>query len=248
MKSFLSILLFGAICYSPLLAQNFMDDKYQILDQFEEGKVHYILKPLNDSIYEILDLEENLVGREEIKIKQASNTPHLIRELSFYDEYENVIERHQLTDMNNHIRYSAYLNKDQQIIRQEQWKNGILSFRSYVDPITKVTKTDEIIYPGPIGGFDVWNKYLAQNLRYPKEAKQNKQSGTVDVTFDIDTNGNLININTSHSEEIHESLVKEAKRVISQFKGGWQPHEINGEAIISSLTIPIRFRVVFNQL
>jgi TonB family protein len=228
---------------TPLLAQQYMDSEFRTFGHFEEGKTRYILKPLNDAIA-IFDLEDNLIGKEENEIKQTGEKPYLVRKLSFFNGEEKVRERHELIHNKNLIRFSTFLNEDQEVIRQEQWKDGLLTYRSYTDPQTGETKMDQIILPSPNGGIKAWNTYISQNLRYPKEA-MNRYTGIVHVNFEVDPSGNIDNIEVANPDEIHKSLAKEALRLISKYKGGWQPHQINGEAVTATLTFPIVFQMAF---
>jgi len=242
MKLFFSGLTLLLLSF-PVSAQQYMDSEFRTFDQFEERKTRYILKPSPYAIA-IFDLEENLIGKEENEIKQAGDKPYLVRKLSFFDGEQKVFERHELIHNKNHIRFSTYLNEEEEVIRQEQWKDGVLTYRSFTDPQTGETKMDQIIMPSPNGGIKAWNTYISQNLRYPKEA-MNRYSGTVQVSFVVGPSGNIENVEIANAEEVHKSLAKEAKRLIEKYKGGWQPHSINGEAMAASLTFPIVFQMAF---
>lgn len=248
MKSFFSCLALLTLCFFPLLAQEYLDKDFHVHGKFIEGKTFYSLKPSQDTSFDIFDLEDNLIGKEEREIKQTAQQSYRVRIIYFYDENNNIIERHKLTNSTHYIRNSTYLNKEQQVLGQEQYKDGILTYRSSMDPITNEMITDDIILPGPTGGMRVWNDHVVSTLRYPKEAIVKRRKGTVYVSFEIDSNGNLGKLEVTNPNEVHSSLAKEAIRVITQFKGGWQPHVINGEAISSMHILPIVFQMVFRQL
>lgn len=239
--TFVTMILFNL---TYVQAQLYMDKEFQLKKHFENGKTVYILRPSQEDALDILDKDESVIGREINELKQVGEKPYMIRLLHFFDDTKTVTEKHELIASKGNVRYSTYYNREQQVIRQEQWKDGTLTYRSFTDPQTGETKTDQIILPSPNGGIKAWNTYISQNLRYPKEA-MNRYSGTVHISFEVDPSGKVKNVEVVNAEEVHQSFSKEAIRLISKYKGGWQPHSINGEAVTSTLTFPIVFQMAF---
>lgn len=93
-------------------------------------------------------------------------------------------------------------------------------------------------YPG---GTYAMFKYLATNMRYPEDAKNEKKEGRSYIKFVIDTDGSLSNIKVMKSSG-HESLDKEAMRVVAAMPK-WQPAIQGGEKVKSNFVIPVQFRL-----
>ena len=83
-------------------------------------------------------------------------------------------------------------------------------------------------------------KYLAYNVRYPIDAAKNKIEGRVLVTFVVEHDGSISNVNVANS--VYPSLDKESIRVVSGMPK-WIPGKANGKTIRVKYTIPITFRL-----
>lgn len=80
------------------------------------------------------------------------------------------------------------------------------------------------------GGEDALRKYLIENTKYPKNARKNKISGTVNVLFVIDENGEIGDVLVSNS--VDPTLDKEAIRVVKNMPN-WIPGKIRGKPVKS---------------
>ena len=92
-------------------------------------------------------------------------------------------------------------------------------------------------YPG--GGAAIF-KYLAQNIRYPKKARENGTQGRVVVQFVVDKDGSIDDIKIVKG--VSWELNDEAKRVIKKMPK-WKPGTIGGEPARMQSTLPIMFRL-----
>jgi hypothetical protein len=74
----------------------------------------------------------------------------------------------------------------------------------------------KLIEPEPVDGWSSYDSYLANNLNVPDEFKQQKPAGnnTVDVSFEVDKNGNPVNIRVEKS--LCSSCDQEAIRLIKE--------------------------------
>ena len=91
------------------------------------------------------------------------------------------------------------------------------------------------------GGELELRKFLAENVRYPEDAKVKKQQGKAYVQFVIDTNGDVKDVEIARSTGC-ESIDNEAVRVVKslpQFKPGRQ----RGQTVNVSFTVPINFQL-----
>ena len=66
------------------------------------------------------------------------------------------------------------------------------------------------------GGSSAMKKFLSKNLRYPKEAIENKIEGTVSLKYDIDYKGKVIN--THILAGIGHGCDQEASRIVKMLK------------------------------
>ena len=80
------------------------------------------------------------------------------------------------------------------------------------------------------GGEDALRKYLIEHTKYPKNARKNKISGTVNVLFVIDENGEIGDVLVSNS--VDPTLDKEAIRVVKNMPN-WIPGKIRGKPVKS---------------
>ena len=80
------------------------------------------------------------------------------------------------------------------------------------------------------GGEDALRKYLIENTKYPKNTRKNKISGTVNVLFVIDENGEIGDVLVSNS--VNPTLDKEAIRVVKNMPN-WIPGKIRGKPVKS---------------
>ncbi|WP_353720012.1 TonB family protein [Dyadobacter sp. 676] len=88
------------------------------------------------------------------------------------------------------------------------------------------------------GGYKGLNKFLANNLKYPSEALQNRVEGAVQVSFLLDEDGNVSSgrIIDSPGAELDE----EALRLVSMMPR-WTPAQKDGKPIAVWYTISIHF-------
>jgi TonB family protein len=89
------------------------------------------------------------------------------------------------------------------------------------------------------GGDTEMMKFLARNIRYPKDAQEAGAEGLAVVSFVVDKDGSLHDITLLKS--LHESLDKEAMRVVEAMQGQWTPGSQNGELVPVRYTLPVRF-------
>jgi TonB family protein len=92
-------------------------------------------------------------------------------------------------------------------------------------------------YPG--GGAAIF-KYLAQNIRYPKKARENGTQGRVVVQFVVDKDGSIDDIKVVKG--VSWELNDEAKRVIKKMPK-WKPGTIGGEPARMQSFLPVMFRL-----
>ena len=95
------------------------------------------------------------------------------------------------------------------------------------------------------GGEMEMRKFIAENVRYPEDAKADNAQGTAYVKFIVDKTGKVTEPSIVRGTD-NESLDEEAIRVVSlmpDFKPGRQ----RGENVAVSFVVPIKFALVSNE-
>ena len=104
------------------------------------------------------------------------------------------------------------------------------------DEVFKVVEVD----PEFPGGVEALYKYLAENIKYPLMAKNNKVEGRVFITFVIEKDGNVSDAKVLRS--VNEELDAEALRVINAMPK-WKPGMQQGVPVRVQYNIPITFKL-----
>lgn len=92
-------------------------------------------------------------------------------------------------------------------------------------------------YPG---GQAALFEYLQKNVKYPADAEKKKVEGRVLVTFVVNTDGSITDIEVVR--KAFPSLDAEAVRVISGMPR-WKPGEQKGQKVRVKYTVPLTFRL-----
>ena len=134
--------------------------------------------------------------------------------------------------------------KGQNVVNPTNEKDNITILRAVGDDSTVSDK--EKVYqvveqqPSFPGGREELFKYLAYNVKYPIDATKNKIEGRVLVTFVVEHDGSISNVNVANS--VYPSLDEESIRVVRGMPK-WIPGKANGKTARVKYTIPITFRL-----
>jgi periplasmic protein TonB len=82
--------------------------------------------------------------------------------------------------------------------------------------------------------------YLAKYVNYPAEAKTKKLQGVVYLSFIVETDGSLTNIEVKRGD--HPVLNAEAVQVVSNMPN-WVPAKHNGKTVRCNMSLPVRFKL-----
>ena len=100
-------------------------------------------------------------------------------------------------------------------------------------------QTANEIMPKFDSGDEDMMRFIKNNLDYPIVARDSCINGTVVVKFVITKTGQLDSIRVTNS--IHQSLDKEAMRVVKLMNGHWKPGARNDTVVNVSYRLPIKF-------
>ena len=104
---------------------------------------------------------------------------------------------------------------------------------------TKVFDVVEVMPSFP-GGQAALFEWLSKNIKYPVVAEENGVQGRVIVTFVVERNGSITDVQVVKS--VDPSLDKEAVRVVKALPH-WIPGKQNGSAVRVKFTVPVTFRL-----
>jgi TonB family protein len=103
---------------------------------------------------------------------------------------------------------------------------------------------DEIVMPQFPGGEAELHKYIISELEYPLEARLNNERGEVLVAFSVGMDGYITGVRVVRS--VSKSLDAEAVRVVSKMPP-WIPGKKNGRPVRAEMSIPINFKVIYEN-
>jgi periplasmic protein TonB len=90
-------------------------------------------------------------------------------------------------------------------------------------------------YPG---GEDAMYEFLGSKIMYPKYAKENNITGTLIITFVVESDGSITDVRAL--KDIGGGCGEEAIRVVKSMPK-WTPGKQNGELVRVQYNLPIRF-------
>ena len=116
---------------------------------------------------------------------------------------------------------------------------------SYTDVGGYIVFNKAEVDPAYEGGEEAMEKFLNDNIQYPKEAEDKGAEGTVIVDFVIGTNGMVrdVVVNDEEGEIIDPSLRAEAIRLVSSMPR-WTPGRQHGKPVDVKFTLPVTFHMM----
>lgn len=116
---------------------------------------------------------------------------------------------------------------------------------TYKDAFGNTVYIKAEVDPSFNGGDAAMSKYLRENLKYPDEARDKGQEGTVFVDFVVDAKGRVREVVASDvvGDDVDISLKEEAVRVVASMPV-WNAGLQQAKAVDVSFSIPITFELV----
>jgi len=90
------------------------------------------------------------------------------------------------------------------------------------------------------GGLNECLRFLSSNMRYPPVAQENGVQGRVTVSFVINQDGSIVDVEVIRS--VDPSLDREAMRVVSTMPK-WKPGKQRGKPVRVRFNVPVTFRL-----
>lgn len=142
------------------------------------------------------------------------------------------------------VRYTipvAFSLKAKEGIKPDKakWNNVVPTLTDDSDPSNPSYRVvDEM--PRFPGGDEALLKFIAKNVKYPKDAQSSGMQGRVICSFIVEKEGTVSNIKLLRG--VSPALDKEAMRVITTFPK-WTPGKLKGQPVRVLYTVPITFRL-----
>ena len=127
-------------------------------------------------------------------------------------------------------------------------KRYVFGFKDFADSNVTLTlgynnfKCFDVVdeMPSFPGGQGALMSYLASNVKYPTVAQENGVQGRVIVSFIVEKDGSLTDIQVSRS--VDPALDREAMRVV-KYMPKWKPGKNHGIPVRVKYTVPVVFRL-----
>ncbi len=85
-----------------------------------------------------------------------------------------------------------------------------------------------------------FTQWVFERIKYPEQAKANKEEGRVVLSFEVDTEGNVTHVTVLKG--VSEALNNEAIRVVSS-SPKWNPGQVDGQNVPVHFNFPINFKL-----
>ena len=129
----------------------------------------------------------------------------------------------------NNTENKTEVSKEQQYTKQEAVEEAF----TVVEQMPKYS-----------GGKEAMFKFIAENTNYPEEARKQGVSGKVLVSFVVEKDGSITNIDVLRG--IGSGCNEEAKRVVS-IMPNWEPGYQRGKAVRVKFNLPFNFKLDGNK-
>lgn len=217
---------------TPVLNENFGTHKYnQIITTGKDSS----------SISKIYDLKNRLISQTKEKYNEELGYNEAI--ISSYDTLQNLISS-ELKNVDNGSFVRVFLDEEKVVSRLEYISGQ--DYRFYLGesetPTIESTKNPMELQTN----YEMrdYHSFLAQNLKYPAQARERKEMGTVVLKLDINEAGEVIDISCINEEKLYQPLINEAIRVVKAFNPSFTaPIDMYGNKTSSFVRMPLRFKL-----
>lgn len=137
------------------------------------------------------------------------------------------------------------LDLDVEMTEETQLQELNMDFTS--EPVQE-EKAEEIFtvveqWPAPQGGMETFYRYIAENIRYPVQARRLNVEGMVFVRFVVEKDGSITDVTVVKG--VGAGCDEEAVRVLKSAPP-WTPGKQRGRPVRVLMTVPIRFVLQVN--
>jgi len=195
---------------------------------------HFLAKNIR---YPKIDHDNGVQGR--VFVRFVIEKDGTVSETKVLRSPSNTLSDEALRVINSSPKWSPGLKNGKPVRTQFTMPvNFSLSPADPLKPAENAVYTAVEIQPEFPGGEAAFGRFLAQNIRYPAIAKQNKIQGRVYVQFVVEKDGSLSDVKVIR--EPGSGTGDEAVRVM-KLSPKWNPGKQNGQAVRVQFTLPINF-------
>jgi protein TonB len=134
------------------------------------------------------------------------------------------------------IQENLNIDLDNESPRIEVASVAVAEAEEEVDEIFTIVEESAM----PNGGMPAFYKYLVDNMRYPAQARRLGVEGKVTLSFVVDKNGKISEVNVLRG--IGSGCDEEAVRVM-QNAPSWKPGKQRGKAVKQRCIMPLSFKM-----
>lgn len=98
------------------------------------------------------------------------------------------------------------------------------------------------VKPNPPQGMGEFMKYIGAHYSYPAEALKNGINGVIEVSFIVEKDGSLSNVEIK--KDLKYGTGQAAVDVIKNYPEKWRPGVQNGHTVRVAYTLPIRLNTI----
>lgn len=248
-KILLSIFLFTFAFAQSLFAQERLiikldgNKKPVINENLGTHKYNQILttSPDSTSISKIYDLKNRLLSQTKEKYNKELGYNEAI--ISTYDTLQNLLSS-ELKNVDNGSFVRVFLDNQEVVSRLEYMAGESYSFYMGDDESPTIQSEKNPMELQTNYEMRDYNSFLAQSLRYPAQARERREMGTVLLKLDINETGEVTDITCLNEDELYKPLINEAIRVVKAFNPSFiAPIDMHGNKTTSLVRVPIRFKL-----
>lgn len=219
------------------------------LTYYPASKIYERLTEINKALGDTCEYCINLgcakSGNEKLKKEYADNCVDTIRFKDSLNVYKLYCARSKFC--NNKGQYQDFYMKCKDTIMysftiiDSNYRICMKEYNSFPNIDNSLNsilfyKTD--VLPKYIGGENKLYEFLGENIKYPREAKEENIQGTVYLSFIVDEKGNVENVKILKG--VHKTLDDESLRLVSLIKK-WEPGKYKGIQVKVKCNIPIKY-------
>lgn len=157
----------------------------------------------------------------------------------YYDKSDHPSSKGAYQDGFKNGTWEGYTEEGQLSYRETYKKNNV-SGLSWDEEGNEYKYKDLEVRPEPKGGIESFYSYVGKSMKYPVSARKNGTEDRVYVQFEVDEEGNIINIELLKG--IGKDCDAESVRIIKN-SPKWKPGLMRGQPIIEKVILPITFKL-----
>jgi TonB family protein len=189
--------------------------------------------------------ESNAITFEQLPLSMQNSFAEIKGELSFVkvnmQEGDQQLDIEELQNIDPELIYALNVDKDNNVIYMALKKDGA-NFDYLANQSKTAGETFTVVEEQPSfeGGMDAFYRYIASEMKYPLQARQQGIEGRIFVQFVVEKDGSLSDVQAIKG--IGSGCDDEAVRVI-QNAPSFKPGKQRGKPVRVRMVMPITFKL-----